>query len=198
MGLVSLAISYIQGCPSTLGGSKKSADFFERVAARDKNVRALFTETVIQRLEKEIGCKIKMDEKFLFVSGKDRLILAKGVDAVHKLIQGEGEDRGRSKSPSNAPQKSKSRSPERSPAPPRSVGRETRSSHSNPRNTSYVQRKGFSQERVVEDHVREGSQQKLSRGSPKGRGPHRLCLQLKYKPHGVTSSGHVVNLEPMW
>ncbi|CAA6667528.1 unnamed protein product [Spirodela intermedia] len=174
-------------------GVKSLQIFFERVAARDKNVRALFTETVIQRLEKEIGCKIKMDEKFLIVSGKDRLILAKGVDAVHKLIQGEGEDRGRSKSPSNTSQKSKSRSPERSPAPPRPVGRETRSSRSNPRDASYVQRKGFSQERV-EDHVREGSQ-KFSRGSPKAHGKNgvkRRPAQSKSPPR-PTLAGDAFN-----
>ena len=131
-------------------------------------MRALFSETVIRQLEKEIGCKIKMDEKFIFVSGKDRLILAKGVDAVHKLIQGQGEDKdGRSKSPSNRSQKSKSRSPER---------REIQTSYPNAH-----QRKGFSQERINENRPHDGSH-KLSRDSPKGRGLDSLCLLLKQNP----------------
>ncbi|OAY67880.1 hypothetical protein ACMD2_27319, partial [Ananas comosus] len=32
-----------KGCPSTLGANRKNADFFERVPARDKQVRALFS-----------------------------------------------------------------------------------------------------------------------------------------------------------
>ncbi|KAJ6390360.1 hypothetical protein OIU77_024551 [Salix suchowensis] len=61
---------FTQGCPSTLGANRKSQDFFERVAARDKHIKALFTEKVIQRIEKDNGCKIKMEEKFIIVSGK--------------------------------------------------------------------------------------------------------------------------------
>ncbi|XWS46538.1 hypothetical protein CRYUN_Cryun14cG0076300 [Craigia yunnanensis] len=76
---------FTQGCPSTLGAKRKSQDFLERVPARETHVRALFTEKVIQKIEKDIGCKIKMDEKFIIVSGKDRLVLKKGVDAVHRV-----------------------------------------------------------------------------------------------------------------
>ncbi|MCD7446908.1 hypothetical protein HAX54_018879 [Datura stramonium] len=78
---------FTQGCPSTLGASRKSQDFFERVPARESHVKALFTEKVINQIEKDVGCKIKMEEKFIIVSGKDRLILRKGVDAVHKNPQ---------------------------------------------------------------------------------------------------------------
>ncbi|XP_078442630.1 uncharacterized protein LOC144712274 isoform X2 [Wolffia australiana] len=164
---------FTQGCPSTLGGGKKFADFFERVAARDKRVKALFSDAVISRLEKEIGCKIRMDEKFIFVSGKDRLILAKGVDAVHKLIQEGKEDDDRSKSPpKNSQKSSKSKSPERSPPRPQSAGREARSTYPSHRDPTQVvhQRKGFSsQERFVEDRAREGSH-KFSRDSPEAHG----------------------------
>uniref|UniRef100_A0A1D1YQ69 5'-3' exoribonuclease 4 n=2 Tax=Anthurium amnicola TaxID=1678845 RepID=A0A1D1YQ69_9ARAE len=158
---------FTQGCPSTLGPNRKSADFFERVPARDKNMRDRFSEKVIQQIEKDVGCKIKMDDKFLIVSGKDRLILAKGVDAVHKVIQGEGEDKGKSKGPSSS-QRPKSKSPDRSPAPPRKSW-ESQRSHPSPRSLSYVQRKGFIQEKVVEDQLREDLQ-KMSRGSPKAYG----------------------------
>ncbi|KAK3160009.1 hypothetical protein QOZ80_1AG0005480 [Eleusine coracana subsp. coracana] len=63
---------FTQGCPSTLGANRRNADCFERVPARDKLVRDLFTEKTISQIEKDVGCKIRMDEKFLFVSGKDR------------------------------------------------------------------------------------------------------------------------------
>lgn len=71
-------------------------------------MRALFTNKVIEGIERDIGCKIKMNEKFIIVSGKDRLILRKGVDAVHKVMNGECNDKnsshmGRSRSPEGSP-----------------------------------------------------------------------------------------------
>ncbi|XP_026665099.1 uncharacterized protein LOC103719217 [Phoenix dactylifera] len=155
---------FTQGCPSTLGANRKSADFFERVPARDKNVRALFSEKVISQIERDVGCKIKMDEKFLIVSGKDRLILAKGVDAVHKVIQ---EDKGKSRSPTSS-NRMRSRSPDESLRGAEIRRSESQRSHSSPRNTSRFQSRGFNQDRHVQDHVREGSQ-KFLRGSSQAR-----------------------------
>nr|VDD26821.1 unnamed protein product [Brassica oleracea] len=110
---------FTQGCPSTLGANRKSQEFLERVPARDKNVRDLFTEKVVERIESETGCKIKMDDKFIIVSGKDRLILRKGLDAVHKVRE-EGEAKTSSTS-----HRSRSRSPGRTslgpPPPPRAA-----------------------------------------------------------------------------
>jgi len=110
---------FTQGCPSTLGANRKSHEFLERVPARDKNVRDLFTEKVVERIESETGCKIKMDDKFIIVSGKDRLILRKGLDAVHKVRE-EGEAKTSSTS-----HRSRSRSPRRTslcpPPPPRAA-----------------------------------------------------------------------------
>ncbi|KAL2566675.1 hypothetical protein AAZX31_19G204600 [Glycine max] len=153
---------FTQGCPSTLGANRKSQDFFERIPARDKNVRALFTEKVLSKIEKDVGCKIKMDEKFIIVSGKDRLILAKGVDAVHKIRE-EGDQRGSSSS-----QMTQSRSPERSPVSARFQRSEPQRSHSGPRNTSQFQQRFGRQERAVEDRIRDDVQ-KFSRGSPQAR-----------------------------
>ncbi|KAH9786858.1 CCHC-type domain-containing protein [Citrus sinensis] len=171
---------FTQGCPSTLGANRKSQDFFERVAARDKHVRALFTEKVIQRIEKDISCKIKMDEKFIIVSGKDRLILSKGVDAVHKIIKEEGDQRGTSSS-----HKSKSRSPERSPVGTQLRRSESQRSHPVSHNASHFHQRICRQDKVVEDRVREDVQ-KFSRGSPQGRdsigylyGIHRKPQELK-------------------
>ncbi|KAL0683769.1 hypothetical protein Bca4012_050617 [Brassica carinata] len=110
---------FTQGCPSTLGANKKSQEFLERVPAWDKNVRDLFTEKVVEMIESETGCKIKMDDKFIIVSGKDRLILRKGLDAVHKVRE-EGEAKTSSTS-----HRSRSRSPRRTslgpPPPPRAA-----------------------------------------------------------------------------
>lgn len=160
----------LQGCPSTLGTNRKTQDFFERVPARDKNVRALFSEKVISQIEKDVGCKIKMDEKFLVVSGKDRLILSKGVDAVHKLIQ---DDKNKSSSSSHR----RSKSPVRSPADSRYKRSDSQKSHSSPRNGSRFQGRGFNQERGSEDRLREDLQ-KLSRDSPHGRKPNLTSCKL--------------------
>ncbi|ONK78750.1 uncharacterized protein A4U43_C02F22030 [Asparagus officinalis] len=152
---------FTQGCPSTLGANRKTADVFQRVPARDKNVRAIFSEKVISQIEKDIGCKIKLDEKFLFVSGKDRLILSKGVDAVHKLIQ---DDKDKSSTSSHS---LRSKSPVRSPADSRYRQSEYQRSNPSPRNTSHLQGRAFDQERVVDDGVHEDLK-KFSRDSPRG------------------------------
>eukprot|EP00262_Sarcandra_glabra_P015504 TRINITY_DN4785_c0_g1_i1.p1 TRINITY_DN4785_c0_g1~~TRINITY_DN4785_c0_g1_i1.p1 ORF type:complete len:476 (+),score=96.60 TRINITY_DN4785_c0_g1_i1:169-1596(+) len=154
---------FTQGCPSTLGANRKSADFFERVPARDKHVKALFSEKVIHKIEKDVGCNLKMEEKFLIVSAKDRLCLKKGVDAVHKVIE---EDKGKKKGPSS--HLTVSRSPNGSPVASPMRRFESQRPNPSPRNASQFQPKVFNQERIVEDHLREDLQQ-LSRGSPQAR-----------------------------
>lgn len=178
---------FTQGCPSTLGGNRNSQDFFERVAARDKHVRALFTDKVIGRIETEIGCKIKMDEKFIIVSGKDRLVLRKGVDAVHKVIKEESNERGspgshRGRSPGSHAGRSpgshagrspgthtgRSRSPDRSPFGARFSRSGSLRSNPSPRNASQFHNRFGRQDRCVEDRIR-ADLQKPSRNSPQGR-----------------------------
>lgn len=170
-----LCLEHIQGCPSTLGANRKSQDFFERVPAREKHVKALFTEKVIHKIEKDIGCKIKMEEKFIIVSGKDRLILAKGIDAVHKVIKEEGNKKASSTSHMN-----RSRSPERSPVGPRFGRSESQKSHPSPQNIAQFQQRFGRQERVVEDRIRD-DMQKLSRGSPQGRDSIRYIYGIHKK-----------------
>lgn len=161
---------FTQGCPSTLGANKRNADFFERVPARDKQVRDLFNERVISQIEKDVGCKIRMDEKFLFVSGKDRLILSKGVSAVHKIIQ-----EGKGKHSPSSPKRDRSRSPvrnttefrpkhsdsHRSPSP---RNFDSQWSHS-PRNASLSQSKGYYNERHRDGRLH-NNMPKFSKGSP--------------------------------
>ncbi|KAL0927388.1 hypothetical protein M5K25_001553 [Dendrobium thyrsiflorum] len=148
---------FTQGCPSTLGANRKSADFFERVPARDKNVRALFSDKVISQIEKDVGCKIKMDEKFLFVSGKDRLVLSKGLDAVHKIIH--EKDKGKSPSRSDIrSERARSRSPDRSPVGSHLRRSDSQKSRSSIGNSIHLHSKGY------EDNLREDLQ-RMSRGS---------------------------------
>ncbi|KAM6558845.1 uncharacterized protein LOC115708270 [Cannabis sativa] len=154
---------FTQGCPSTLGANRKSQDFFERVPAREKHVKALFSEKVINKIERDIGCKIKMDEKFIIVSGKDRLILAKGVDAVRKVIE-EGDRRASSSS-----QVSRSRSPDRSPVGSRLQRSDSQRSHSVTRSAPQFQQRFHRQEKLLEDHIRDNLQ-KYPRNSPQAYG----------------------------
>lgn len=152
-----------QGCPSTLGANRKSQDFFERVPARDPQVKALFPEKVISNIEKDIGCKIKMEEKFIIVSGKDRLILAKGVDAVHN-IKNEGDKKVGSRS-----NMTRSRSPEvRSPLGSRLGRSDSQRSNPSPRNSSRYSQRFSRQDKNIEERMREDAH-KLPRGSPQGR-----------------------------
>lgn len=154
---------FTQGCPATLGANRKSQDFFERVPAREPHVKALFTEKVVTQIEKDIGCKIKIEEKFIIVSGKDRLILKKGVDAVHRVKE-DGEKKGSSS------QQSRSRSPERRSPPSSRLGRpDSQRSNPSPHGASQFQNRFGRQEKVVEDRIRE-DMQKMSRGSPQARG----------------------------
>lgn len=104
-----------------------------------------------------------MDEKFIIVSGKDRLILRKGVDAVHKVIREEG---GEQRDGSGS-QVTRSRSPERSPIGARLQRSESQRSHSGPRNGSHFQQR-FHRQKSVEDRIRQ-DMQKFPRGSPQGR-----------------------------
>lgn len=137
--------------------------------ARDKHIKALFSEKVISNIEKDIGCKIKMDEKFIIVSGKDGLIMSKGVDAVHKVIE-EGTQRASSSS-----HRSRSRSPERSPVGSQFQRSDSQRSQSGPRSSSEFQQRFGRQEKTVEDRVREREDMhKFSRGSPQGRVVCRL------------------------
>ncbi|GFZ19318.1 zinc knuckle (CCHC-type) family protein [Actinidia rufa] len=135
---------FTQGCPSTLGANRK--------------------------FEKDIGCKIKVEDKFIIVSGKDRLILSKGVDAVHK-VKAEGEKKGSSS------HTSRSRSPERrSPVSSRFGRSDSQRSLPSPRNPSQFQPRFGRQDKVVEDRVHEDLQ-KLARGSPQARGKF-LCSSI--------------------
>uniref|UniRef100_A0A0E0MU13 Uncharacterized protein n=1 Tax=Oryza rufipogon TaxID=4529 RepID=A0A0E0MU13_ORYRU len=144
-------------------------------SARDKQVRDLFTERTISQIEKDVGCKIKMDEKFLFVSGKDRLILAKGVDAVHKIIQ-----EGKGKNTSSSPKRDRLRSPVRTTSDIRPRHTDSRWSHS-PRSAPRSQSKGYYNERPLDGRSHD-DMPKFSKESPQGRA-------LKHTPRASANYG---------
>lgn len=118
---------------------------------------------MIHKIERDIGCKFKMDEKFIIVSGKDRLILAKGVDAVRKVIEEGGDHRGSSSS-----HVARSRSPERSPVGSRFPRSDSLRSHSGPRGAPLFQQRFHRQDKLVEDRIRDNLP-KFSRDSSQGR-----------------------------
>ncbi|KAD6120210.1 hypothetical protein E3N88_11481 [Mikania micrantha] len=157
---------YTQGCPSTLGASRKSQDLFLRVPARGPQVKSLFTEWVVKQVEKDVGCKIKIEKNFIIVSGKDGRTLSKGVDAVHK-IKNEGSKSGElnpilGESNSRSP---KGRIHDVSKKEPTDS---QRSNHS-PRNPSDYDQRSGRQDKVIKEHVREEFQKHLRR-SPQAYG----------------------------
>lgn len=138
-------------------------------------MKALFSEDVVNKIEKDIGCKIKIEEKFIIVSGKDRLVLKKGVDAVHKIKE-EVENKGVHKYPEDGELKGSSSSPilrsrsfeRRSPVTSRLGRSGSQKSNPSPHHTAHIPHRYGRQEKGVEDRVREDLQ-KLSSGSPRGR-----------------------------
>lgn len=144
-------------------------------------MKALFTEKVVNQIEKDVGCKIKMEEKFIIVSGKDRLILRKGVDAVHKIKE-EADKKGPSSS-----QVSRSRSPERrSPVSSRMARSDSQRSNNSPQSASQLHHRFGRQEKVVDDRGHDDFH-KIARGSSQGRNANSL-LSLLLVDHTLTFS----------
>lgn len=143
--------------------------------ARDPHVKALFSEDVVNKIEKDIGCKIKIEEKFIIVSGKDRLILKKGVDSVHKIKE-DGDNKGRHKYSEDRENKGSASSSvrqtrsfeRRSPLTSRLARSGSQKSNPSPHRTSHILHRYARLEKGVDDCVREDPQ-KLSSGSPRGR-----------------------------
>lgn len=126
-------------------------------------MKALFSEKVINQIEKDVGCKIKMEEKFIIVSGKDRLILRKGVDAVHKIKE-DADKKGPSSS-----QVSRSKSPEcRSPVSARMVRSNSQRSNHSPQSASQLHHRYGRQEKVVDDRGHDDFH-KIARSGSQGR-----------------------------
>ena len=102
--MLNIPILCVQGCPTTLG-TNRSREFVEFFFVKDKHLKSRiiwFGGSVVQKIEKDIGCKIRVEDNvssrdvplFFHISGPDRLCLKKGTDAARKLVN-EGEDDGK-------------------------------------------------------------------------------------------------------
>ncbi|KAL2613577.1 hypothetical protein R1flu_025269 [Riccia fluitans] len=89
---------FAQGCPTTLGGNRKPGEVVERISLRDKRLKPRIIGTggaVIQGIEKDTGCRLKLEDNlaagngafFVRISGPDRLTVIKAVDVVTKLVE---------------------------------------------------------------------------------------------------------------
>lgn len=158
-------------------------------------MRALFPQNVISEVENETGCKITMNEKFLFISAKEPPLLSKGIDRVHDMVQAAKEKstngtrvsspkgrglspRGRDRSPVGRGSSPRGRgsSPRGRDRSPRGRGVSPKRSYSPRRERSGSQRvhsprndrpRSFG-ERSFGDRAREDSY-RVSRGSPHGK-----------------------------
>ncbi|KAF8404335.1 hypothetical protein HHK36_009218 [Tetracentron sinense] len=73
-----------KGCPSTLGANRKSQDFFERVPARERHVKELFTEKVIHIIEKAVD---KFERKFVTQGAYDTHNNFQSLDLAWTLLR---------------------------------------------------------------------------------------------------------------
>ncbi|CAM6107261.1 unnamed protein product [Calypogeia fissa] len=89
---------FAQGCPTTLGGNRKQGEVIERIPLRDKRLKPRIIGTggvVIQGIEKETGCRLKLEDNvtagagafFVRITGPDRIAIGKAVDVVNKLVE---------------------------------------------------------------------------------------------------------------
>lgn len=88
----------VQGCPTTLGGNRKPGEVIERIPLRDKRLKPRIIGTggaVIQGIEKDTGCRLKLEDNlatgngafYVRISGPDRITVIKAVEVVNKLVE---------------------------------------------------------------------------------------------------------------
>lgn len=87
----------MQGCPTTLGGNRKSGEVVERIPLRDKRLKPRLIGTggaIVQGIEKETGCRLKLEDNltmgngafFVKITGPDRVTVNKAMACVNKLV----------------------------------------------------------------------------------------------------------------
>lgn len=87
----------MQGCPTTLGGNRKSGEVVERIPLRDKRLKPRLIGTggaIVQGIEKETGCRLKLEDNltvgngafFVKITGPDRVTVNKAMTCVNKLV----------------------------------------------------------------------------------------------------------------
>ncbi|XP_073395804.1 uncharacterized protein [Physcomitrium patens] len=88
---------FAQGCPTTLGGNRKPGEIVERISLRDKRLKPRIIGTggaIIQGIEKETGCRLKVEDNltvgngtfFVKITGPDRVAVKMAVTSVNKLV----------------------------------------------------------------------------------------------------------------
>lgn len=88
---------FAQGCPTTLGGNRKVGEVVERIPLRDKRLKPRLIGTggtIVQGIEKETGCRLKLEDNlsigngafFVKITGPDRVAVNKAMACVNKLV----------------------------------------------------------------------------------------------------------------
>lgn len=88
---------FAQGCPTTLGGNRKPGEIVERIPLRDKRLKPRLIGTggaIIQGIEKETGCRLKLEDNltvgngafFVKITGPDRVAVKMAMTSVNKLV----------------------------------------------------------------------------------------------------------------
>lgn len=93
-----------KGCPSTLGVNRKQSELVEKISVKDRRLKPKIIGTggaTIQGIEKDTGCRLKLEDNLaagngafsVRISGNNRAMIGKAVAAVKKLLDTSGHDR---------------------------------------------------------------------------------------------------------
>lgn len=88
---------FAQGCPTTLGGKRKCGEVVEAIPLRDKRLKPRLIGTggvVVQGIEKETGCRLKLEDNldvgngsfFVKITGPDKVKVKKAMACVNTLV----------------------------------------------------------------------------------------------------------------
>lgn len=95
---------FSQGCPSTLGVNRRQTEIVEKIPVKDRRLKPRIIGTggsTVQGIEKETGCRLKLEDNltagngsfFVRISGSNRVMVGKAVDAVKRLLDHVQDDR---------------------------------------------------------------------------------------------------------
>lgn len=95
---------FSQGCPSTLGVNRRQSEIVEKIPVKDRRLKPRIIGTggsTVQGIEKDTGCRLKLEDNltagngsfFVRISGSNRTMVGKAVDAVKRLLDHGHDDR---------------------------------------------------------------------------------------------------------
>ncbi|MCO5572103.1 hypothetical protein L7F22_025854 [Adiantum nelumboides] len=95
---------FSQGCPSTLGVNRRQTEIVEKIPVKDRRLKPRIIGTggsTVQGIEKDTGCRLKLEDNltagngafFVRISGSNRMMVGKAVDAVKRLLDHVQDDR---------------------------------------------------------------------------------------------------------